>query len=80
MSTFSSVSFSALDDNLEGTRDDISNMCVNESHSKTYFIGFDFLIESIFVDDPPAPPVQENDIRTSPKHKFGSNPAKAESG
>lgn len=41
-------------------------------------MGLDFLIESVFVAD--GPPVQENDIRTSPKHEFGSNPDKAESG
>lgn len=42
-------------------------------------MGLGFLIESILlavVD----PPVQENDIRTSPKHTFGSNPDNAESG
>lgn len=42
----------------------------------------DFLIESAAAaaDDGDDPPVQENDIRTSPKHNFGSNPDCAESG
>lgn len=41
-------------------------------------MGLAFLIESVLtVDDPP---VQENDIKTSPKHKFGSNPDNADRG
>lgn len=45
-----------------------------------YFIDFVFLIESRFAAFEPPPPVQENDIKTSPKHWFGSKPDWDESG
>lgn len=83
-SAFSSVSFSALDDNLKEIEQDPSSIFINDSDleakKRTHFIGLAFLIESIFVDDDPPPPFQENDIKTSPKHKFGSNPDSADSG
>lgn len=51
----------------------------NGSYIGNYFIDFDFLAGSVVVvvDEPP---VQANDINTSPKHKFGSNPDCDESG
>lgn len=39
---------------------------------KTHFNDFAFLIESALAAV--EPPVQENDIKTSPKHRFGSKP------
>lgn len=54
---------------------------MNGIKEETHFMGLVFLIGSIFaaaIDD--EPPVQENDIKTSPKHRFGSNPDCDESG